>query len=516
MPDPNLDVRELTISQIHAAYLAGTYTSHDLTTAYLHRIYTLDLSTSPTPHPIRSTLALSPHALQTAATLDTHLQTHKSLTGPLHGIPILLKDQIDTAGLTTTYGSYAGKGNIPSTDAFIVQKLKAAGAIILGKTSMSEWATSWFSASSATLPPWTFTSNPYSPHPTHPHDVGASSGGSAAAVAANLCVVAVAEDTGGSVRVPASFCNLVGLRCTPGLVSRRGLCPLLKVQDTPGPVARTVEDCARLFDAMVGFDARDEWCGVHLRIPPAARTQKYAEGLGEGFLRGARIGVVRELFGDARDVYCRAVNRVVEGAIERLGERGMVFVDVEIPKLKHYMFTTPTYLQSSRSDINGFLAERPGMPNDIAEIVTPENRPFLALTAGVAAGPLDPCTDPGYAKQLTDQAEFVRVLSKLMYEQSLDALAFPDVQIPPPKHADATNGRFREAWDFPVNTLLASQARWPAITVPAGFTSGLAEQEGDGLPVGIEFVSWELREKELLLIAKGVENVLSARRAPGL
>ncbi|KAF2117104.1 putative amidase family protein [Lophiotrema nucula] len=494
-----LDVRELTISQIHASLQDSDYTSTDLTHAYLDRIAKLDKDGPK----INSTMALSPYALDHAKALDAYLAKEKQLKGPLHGIPILLKDQVDTAGIETRYGSHAGKGNIPTEDAFIVTKLKDAGAIILGKTTMSEWATSWFSASSAT--DFTFTHNPYKKD----YDVGGSSGGSAAAVAANFTVVAVAEDTGGSVRCPASFCNLVGLRCTPGLISRRGLCPLLKVQDTPGPVARTVEDCARFFDAMVGFDEGDEWTGVHLQSPA---KESYAEGLDPDAIKGMKIGVVTSLFGPDSDPYCKAVNSVVRPAIEKLKSNGTTFVDVEIENLDYYMSTTATYLERSRSDINSFLATKPHMPHDIADIVQPsfiQDRPFLDLTNGVARGPKDPTSSPTYAKKLVDRDEFVRKLSCVMYSQQLDALVFPDVQIPPPKHEDATNGRFPQAWDFPVNTLLASQARWPAITVPAGFTD-------EGLPVGMEFVSWEFREKALLRIGKGVEKVLNARRAPEL
>ncbi|KAK3628709.1 hypothetical protein LTR56_015670 [Elasticomyces elasticus] len=231
---------------------------------------------------------------------------------------------------------------------------------------MSEWASTWFCATSATN--WEPTLNPYKLD----HDVGGSSCGSAAAVAANLALLAVAEDTGGSIRSPASFTNLVGLRPTPGLISRSGFCPLVKVQDTPGPVARTVEDCARMLDCMVGFDPKDPFTGI------AATAQKlgllkrgsYASGLagGRNSIKTARIGVLRQLFGSDSDPACRAINEVLSTAMESLRQVGTTFVDVQMDKLSHYMTFTPTYLQRSRSDIDSFLATKPHLPQDIVDI----------------------------------------------------------------------------------------------------------------------------------------------------
>ncbi|KAK3616933.1 hypothetical protein LTR56_025615 [Elasticomyces elasticus] len=497
-----LDVHELTIAQAHAGIKAGSFSAEDLTAAYLDRIATLDKAG---PR-INSTLAISRTALDEARALDAHYRAHGSFKGRLHGVPILVKDQADTAGMETLYGSAACRGNIPTEDAFVVRKLKSEGAIILGKTTMSEWASTWFSATSATN--WEPTLNPYKLD----HDVGGSSCGSAAAVAANLALLAVAEDTGGSIRCPASFTNLVGVRPTPGLISRSGFCPLVKVQDTPGPVARTVEDCARMLDCMVGFDPKDPFTGI------AATAQKlglpkggsYASGLvgGKNRLKTARIGVLRQLFGPDSDPACRAVNEVLNTAMDSLRQVGTTFVDVQMDKLIHYMTFTPTYLQRSRSDINSFLATKPHLPQDIADIVPdkPEHE-FLDFTCQMAHGPLEPTEDPTYVQKILDRDEFKRKLDCLLAEFELDALAFPDVQIPAPKHVDATNGRFPTCWDFPVNTLLASQARLPAITVPAGFTQ-------DGLPVGLELVGMEYQEQALLELASGVEGVLQARRAP--
>ncbi|KAF3384204.1 Glutamyl-tRNA [Talaromyces pinophilus] len=494
-----MNIEEITISQVHAAYRDGTWTCQDVIQTFLDRIESLDKN-GPC---INSTLAISEAAVQEAAALDDYFKTKGQFIGRLHGIPVLVKDQADTKGMVTTYGSHVARNNIPTKDAFVVEKLKSEGAIILGKTTMGDWATTWFSTSSASN--WKFTHNPYKLG----HDVGGSSSGSAAAVAANFSILAVAEDTGGSIRCPASFTNLVGLRCTPGLISRTGFCPLVKTQDTPGPIARTVTDCALMLDCMVGFDPDDEWTAVVVTAPKP-KGGSYAAELDPNAICKSKIGVVRSLFGSDSDPACNAVNKLVNDAISKLQTTGTTFVDVELPRLKHYMTTTPAYVVRSRSDINAFLSTKPHLPQDVADIV-PENppHPSLDFTSQVTHGPADPTTDPTYLQRLLDRDEFQRRLTCLMATHGLDALAFPDVQIPPPRHEDSTNGRFPTCWDFPTNTLLASQARVPAISVPVGFTE-------DGLPVGMEFVSWEYREQALLELAKGVEHHIPSRRAPQL
>lgn len=405
----------------------------------------------------------------------------------------------------TTYGSPVAKNNVPDEDAFVVTKLKEAGAVILGKTTMAEWAAVWFSANGAT--DYEFTKNPYNLG----HDVGASSGGSAAAVAANFAILAVAEDTGGSIRVPASFCNLVGIRVTPGLVSRTGFCPLIKVQDTPGPMARTVTDCALMLDCMVGFDPKDEFTGFAATAAAMGLPKggSYAANLEQGpeKIKNAKIGVVRQRFGPDSDHHCKAVNTVVSEAMRKLQDAGTTFVDVHIENLDHYLNYTQTYLLCSRSDINSFLATKPHLPQDIKDIMPKDPpKPYLDLVCGVAHGPLDPKEDPTYVDRLLQRDEFKRKIDCLIASLGLDALTLPDVQVPPPRFEDATNGRFGET-GFPTNTFLASQARLPAVTVPAGFTD-------DGLPVGIEFIGLEHQEQHLLELARGVEVLVGARQAP--
>ena len=228
-----------------------------------------------------------------------------SLSGPLCGVPVVVKDQVETAGIMTTFGSIALDGYIPDTDATAIAKLRAAGAIILAKTAMPDFATSWFGYSSQVGT----TRNPYDPA----HDPGGSSGGTGAAVAANLGALGVGEDTGGSIRVPASFNNLVGLKVTPGLISRAGMSPLVEFQDSAGPMCRTVSDAATLLEVLAGFDPADP-CTATAVI---AGQVPYSQLLNRASLRGARIGVVRHAFGDAADPQAAAVNTVIERAWRR-------------------------------------------------------------------------------------------------------------------------------------------------------------------------------------------------------
>ncbi|KAI0139010.1 amidase signature enzyme [Hypoxylon sp. NC0597] len=497
-----LEIREITIAQAQDGFRDGRFSAKELTAAFLDRIAKWDKAGSR----INSTMALSTTALEEAAELDSYLEETGNLKGKLHGIPVLVKDQADTKGMVTTYGSAVAKDNIPDVDAFVVTKLKEAGAVILGKTTLAEWASVWFSLNGATN--YEFTKNPYNLG----HDVGASSGGSGAAVAANFTILAVGEDTGGSIRVPSSFCNIVGLRPTVGLISRTGFCPLIKTQDTPGPMARTVTDCALMLDCMVGFDPRDEFTGAAataaaLGLPKGGSYAAFLQS-GVDEIKRAKIGIIRQKFGPDSDPYCRAVNKVVSAAIDKLRSAGTTFIDVHIDNLDHYMIYPLTYLQRSRSDINSFLATKPHLPQDLADILpTTSDKPYLSMTCAMAHGPKDPRDDPTYLDKILQQDEFKRKVDCLIASLGLDALTLPDVRVPPPRFEDATNGRFMKDGqeDFPTNTFLASVIRHPAISVPAGFTE-------DGLPVGMEFIGLEYQEQRLLNLAFGVETIVRARK----
>ena len=254
-------LEETTIAKIHTALRAGEVTCVDLVEGYLARIEAYDRS-GPT---LNAIVTVNPHARDEAARLDAELVASGQLSGPLHGIPIVVKDQAETAGIMTCFGSIALDGYIPDKDATAIAKLRAAGAIILAKTAMPDFATSWFGYSSKSGT----TRNPYDPA----HDPGGSSGGTGAAVAANLGAIGLGEDTGGSIRLPSSFDNLVGLKVTPGLISRAGMSPLVVFQDSAGPMCRTVTDAAKMLEVLVGFDPADPYTATAV----IAGAVKYSE-----------------------------------------------------------------------------------------------------------------------------------------------------------------------------------------------------------------------------------------------
>ena len=244
----DFELEEATIDGIHAAIRAGKLTASDLVRGYLTRLEAHGPA-------LNAVLATSEHALARAEELDREFAGTGELAGPLHGIPVALKDNIETADMATTFGSVAMEGYRPREDATVTRRLREAGAIILVKTTLPDWATSWFSYSSISNE----TRNPYDLD----RDPGGSSSGTGAAVAANLCTVGLGTDCGGSIRVPASFCNLVGVRSTPGVVPRTGTSYLVIPQDTCGPMTRTVTDAARVMDVLAGYDPADPYSAAN-------------------------------------------------------------------------------------------------------------------------------------------------------------------------------------------------------------------------------------------------------------
>src|SRR6476660_4821824 len=290
------EIEEATITDIHRAFSDGSLTCRQLVENYLDRIERYDRNGPK----LNSIITVNPAALSEADRLDAQYSKTKKLTGPLHGIPVVVKDQAETKGIVTTFGSIAMDGYMPERDATAVRKLKDAGAIILAKVTLPDWATSWFGFSSKSGE----TKNPYALD----RDPGGSSSGTAAAVAANLCTVGIGEDTGGSIRLPASFTNLVGVRVTPGLISRDGMSPLVVFQDTAGPMTRTVTDAAILLDALVGYDERDPYTAAYAI---AGHKGSYTQLLNKDGLKGIRLGVLKEAFGDDSDLESKEVNKLI-------------------------------------------------------------------------------------------------------------------------------------------------------------------------------------------------------------
>jgi amidase len=492
MTAPAFSPIEATIESIHAGYRGGL-TCEAVVQAYLDRIAAFDQK-GPA---LNAFAALNPRARDEARQLDRKLTETGALVGPLHGIPIAVKDQAETAGIPTCFGSIALKGYVPTEDATIVAKLKAAGAIIIGKTTLPDFATSWFGYSSATGE----TRNPYD----LARDPGGSSAGTGAAIAANLATVGIGEDTGGSIRLPASFNNLVGVRVTPGLISRAGLSPLVVFQDTAGPMGRTVVDTAHVLDAVVGFDPRDPYTTAYTI---AGHKGSYADGLSPDGLAGKRIGAVREAFGPDDDPDCAQVNAVVRGAIEAMKSAGATVVEVSLPDLMHHIVETSLYITHSRHDINAFLAARPALAYSSLDAIVRDGKydRRLDLVDAIMTGPAHPTDDPDYYRKLAAREAFQRLVVSLVAANELDALCFPSSQVLPPTRAELNAGKWT-VLGFPTNTLIAAQTWMPSICLPAGFTPG-------GLPVGIEIVVPPYHEPDLFRLGYAFERATSYRRPP--
>jgi amidase len=493
MAKSDFQIEEATIDQIHAAYAAGTLTVEELVSAYIERIDKIDKS-GPT---INSVISVNPNALKEAQALDEEYKRTKKFKGPLHGIPIAVKDQCETKDITTTFGSIAQKGYMPAEDATVITKLKAAGAIILSKTAMPDYATSWFAFCSAIGE----TKNPY----VLERDPGGSSGGTAANISASLATVGIGEDTGGSIRLPACFTNLVGVKVTPGLISRKGMSPLVVFQDSPGPMARTVKDAAILLDAIAGYDPLDEYT---VSAVIGNHKGSYVDDMDIDSLKKARLGIVRNLFGSDEDPTAAAVNRVMAKALDDLKKAGAELVDIEIPRVWERIGETSLYLTHSRHDINKFLASRPNMPVKSLEEVKQAKKfdPTLDLLVDIFEGPLHPEDDPDYFRKVAAREIFERDVMNIIAKNKLDGMIFPAVQVVTPNKSDVRAGKYK-CLEFPANTLLAAQLWFPSISLPAGFTE-------HGIPVGFEVMVPPYREADLFRLGSAYEHATKHRRAP--
>ncbi len=349
------ELDEITIAELQAGMASGKYTARSIAEKYLARIEEIDKH-GPA---LASVIEVNPDALAIADTLDKE-RAQGHVRGPMHGIPVLIKDNIDTADrMQTTAGSLALLGSKPLRDAFLVQRLRLAGAVILGKTNLSEWAnirsshssSGWSGRGGQTKNPYALDRNPCG-----------SSSGSGAATAANLCAVAVGTETDGSVVCPASANGLVGFKPTVGFVSRSGIVPISHSQDTAGPMARTVRDAAILLGVMAGVDARDS--ATAARVGKAAAD--YTQFLDPNGLKGARIGVARKYFG-----FNDAVDVLMNELIDQMKRAGAEIVDpADLPS--HGKFGESEFmvlLYELKADLNAYLAARPGAPGSLQEVI---------------------------------------------------------------------------------------------------------------------------------------------------
>jgi Asp-tRNA(Asn)/Glu-tRNA(Gln) amidotransferase A subunit family amidase len=480
--DPSVRVEEATIDDLQTAMLAGGLRCRDLVEAYLRRIRAFDRA-GPM---LGAVVSVCEQAPERATELDAELARTGRLCGRLHGVPVLVKDCIETVDAPTTFGSIAFRDHRAREDAEVVRRLRAAGAVVLGKTTLCDFAAGWSSYSSLTGA----TKNPYALE----RDSGGSSAGSAAAVAANLTTVAVGTDCGGSIRVPASFCNLVGFRPTPGVVAQRGVLRLVAGQDTVGPLARGVADAARLLSVLA-----DE--GTPAR---AAALQYLSDGeVGVPGVAETRIGVVRAGFARQRPEM-EAVTDVATRALEAVASGGASLVDVTIPDLPSWLADTSMYVLRSRHDIDAFLAPRAEMPfGGLGDLhARGLCDPRLDLIDAIVAGPDMGAAPAELMRRETAREAFAALLGQVMDRAGVDVLAYPSVQVPAPMHDPDPEWT---TLTFPTNTLIASQAWMPAVSLPAGFTA-------EGAPVGIELLARRHDESRLLRSAGFVERATRQRR----
>ena len=492
---PDAPIEEVSLVELQAAMGRGEWTAEQAVAKYLARIESIDRS-GPT---LRSVIEVNPDALSIARSLDQERAAGK-VRGPLHGIPILLKDNIDTADrMQTTAGSLALAGSIASRDAFLVEQLRKAGAVILGKTNLSEWAnfrssrssSGWSSRGRQTRNPYALDRNPCG-----------SSSGSGAAVAASLCAAAIGTETDGSIVCPSNANSLVGLKPTLGLVSRSGIIPIAHSQDTAGPMARSVADAAVLLGALAGVDPRD----------PATSTSRGAQSdyttfLDPGGLRGARLGVVRNYFGfDPR------VDRLMEEALDVLRRQGAILIDPVLDPTKgdYRDSEYEVLLYEFKADLNQYLqglGEKAPV-RSLADVIAFNERhrdrvmPYFGQETMEKAAAKGPLTDPAYRRALAKNHRLTRRLGidAMMQAHRLDALVAPTggpAWLTDLVKGDHFGGGFSSA---------AAVAGYPHLTVPNGYILGL--------PVGISFYGRRWSEGPLIRLAFAYEQATRHRRPP--
>jgi amidase len=487
------ELDETTIADLQTGMASGKYTAQSIAQKYLERIEAIDKQG---PR-LASLIEVNPDALAIADGLDKE-RAQKHVRGPMHGIPVLIKDNIDTADqMQTTAGSLALLGSKPARDAFVAQRLREAGAVILGKTNLSEWAnirsshssSGWSGRGGQTKNPYALDRNPCG-----------SSSGSGAATAANLCAVAVGTETDGSVVCPASANGLVGIKPTLGLVSRSGIIPISHSQDTAGPMARTVRDAATLLSAMAGVDARDSATAAS-----AGKAADYTKFLDPNGLKGARIGVARKYFG-----FSDPVDALMNELIEQIKSAGAEIIDpADLPS--HGKFGDSefmVFLYELKADLNTYLAGRPGAPGSLKEIIDfneknkAKEMPYFGQDVFIKAEAKGPLSSKEYTDALEANLRLSRKegIDAVMDEHKLDAIMAPTAG--PAWFTDWVNGDCSNGG----SSNAAAVAGYPDITVPAGFIFGL--------PVGVSFFGRAWSEGTLLKIACGFEQLTKVRKAP--
>jgi amidase len=485
---------EITIDALQQKMQAGELSSHAITQLYLDRISQIDKAGPK----LNAVIELNPDALSIADAMDAERKAGK-LRGPLHGIPVLIKDNIDTADkMQTTAGSLALEGNIAKTDAFIVTKLRAAGAVLLGKTNLSEWAnfrsnnscSGWSSRGGQTKSPYILDHNPCG-----------SSSGSGVAVAANLCVVAIGTETDGSITCPASVCSLVGIKPTVGLLSRSGIIPISATQDTAGPLARTVKDAAILLGALTGKDDAD--------IVTANSTGKtepdYTKFLIADSLKGKNIGVDRKKKSTNQNL-----NKLLDEAIALMQQQGANIIEIDyVEKINALGKYELEILQCEFKDgVNKYLAGGSIKIKTVKDVIefnkTNEEKamPYFKQEQLENCEKKTGLQSAAYLEALSKGRDASRkIIDTVIAEHKLDAIA--GITMGPSCSIDMMYG---DRWGEDFLTQPAAMAGYPHISLPCGMAHRL--------PVGLSFFGGAYTEPQLISIAYAYEQVAKKRTAP--
>ena len=490
------ELDELPVSQLADGLRSGRWTSHRLAELYLHRIEQLDRHGPE----LRAVIELNPDALADAARLDRERRSGAA-KGPLHGIPILIKDNIDTAGrMSTSAGSLALENWHAPQDAFIAARLRAAGALILGKTNLSEWAnfrsthsvSGWSGRGGQTRNPYALDRNP-----------SGSSSGSGAAVAACLCAAAIGSETDGSITSPSAINGLVGIKPTVGLVSRSGIIPISASQDTAGPMARTVRSVATLLSAIAGADPKDP----ATTVPQRKADADYTRFLDPAGLGGARLGIARKFFENNA-----AINGFLSTCVDTLKKAGAEVIDpADLPTHGQMdPLETEVLLYEFKDGLNKYLARLPeGSPvRTLKELMAFNERnrsremPFFGQELLIQSEAKGPLTDARYFKAREDCVRLSRKegIDAVIARHKLDAMV--TLTSGPAWLIDTINGDH----DTGGSTTPPAVAGYPHITVPAGFYRGL--------PMGLSFFGPAWSEGALLKLAYAWEQMTKARRKP--
>ncbi len=488
---PEMELEEATVAGLQAGMTSGQTTARKIAEGYLSRIASIDKK-------LNSIIELNPDALAIADRCDAERKAGQ-VRGPLHGIPVLIKDNIDTADkMHTTAGSLALlDAPTPRQDAFLVKQLRAAGAVILGKTNLSEWAnfrsskssSGWSGRGGQTHNPYILDRNPCG-----------SSSGSGSAIAASLAAIAVGTETDGSIICPSATCGIVGIKPTLGLVSRSGIIPIAHSQDTAGPMCRTVADAAALLNILAGPDPADAITTVNGKPKPS----DYTMYLKKDGLKGMRIGIGRQYFG--RNV---KVDKLIEPHLQVLKDGGATLIDVTFPKLENFGDAEfDVLLYEFKEDLNKYLAARGGANRSLNDLITfneknaDKEMPYFGQETFIQADAKGDLNERAYriallqSKLMTQEQGIDLVMDK----DKLDAIVAPSGGVA--WMTDLVGG---DCGVFESSSV-AAVAGYPNITVPAGYIQGL--------PAGISFFGRAFSEPTLIKIAYAFEQATKARRPP--